>query len=216
MQDRELLVHVKNALDWEPSVDGSGVAVAVDDGVVTLRGDVSSYVEKHTAERTVLHVYGVKAVANDLVVRIPHGSERSDTAIAQDSVNALSCNSLVPADRVTVSVANGWVTLNGTLDWYYQIDAAERTVRNVPGVKGVSSAVVLQPLVKPVDVHERISAALHRSAEVDARRIAVVANEGQVILTGHVRSFAEREAAERAAWSAPGVTSVDDRITVVP
>lgn len=216
MTDRELRQHVESALEWEPSVDASKIAVAAEQGVVTLRGDVPSYVDKYTAERVTLRVYGVKALANDLAVRIPLGSERTDTEIAQAAVNALSYNGLVPPNRVTTTVSNGWVTLHGTLDWYYQIDAAERAVRNLVGVKGVTSAIILQPAVKPADVHDQIEAALKRSAELDARRISVVAQDGKVILTGHVRSFAERKEAERAAWAAPGVTEVDDRIIVTP
>jgi osmotically-inducible protein OsmY len=164
-------------------------------------------------------VYGVKAVANDIVVRLASGHERTDTEIAQAAVAALKWNSVVPPNRVTVTVADGWVTLNGTLYSYHQSAAAERTVRDLKGVKGVSNAILLERPVRSVsttDIAAKIEAALKRSAEVDARRISVSAQDGKVVLTGNVRSWAEREDAERAAWAAPGVMEVDDRISVVP
>lgn len=219
MIDKEVKQHVQNALDWEPSIDASDIGVSVDEGVVTLRGNVGSYVEKVAAERVALRVYGVKAVANDLSVRLVSGYERTDTEIAQAAVAALTWNTVVPSDRVTVTVANGWVTLNGTLDYYYQSAAAERVVRDLTGVKGVSNSILLQAPATPIrtsEVAAKIEAALKRSAEVDARRINVTAQDGKVILSGHVRSWAERQEAERATWAAPGVTQVDDRLTVVP
>jgi osmotically-inducible protein OsmY len=216
MTDRELQQNVQNALAWEPSVESNDIGVTADAGVVTLRGDVGSYAEKHTAERVALRVYGVKAVANDLVVRLVTGRERTDTDIAQAAVSAIKWDTVVPPDRVTVAVSNGWVTLNGTVDWYYQKAAAERAVRNLTGVKGVSNAILLRAPVQTLDIQAKIEAAFKRSAEVDARRINVTAHDGQVTLTGNVRSWAERQEAERVAWAAPGVTVVDDRITVVP
>ena len=219
MPDTELKQHVQNALDWEPSVEASDIGVSVAEGVVTLRGTVGSYVEKVTAERVTLRVYGVKAVANDLSVHLVSGYERTDTEIAQAAVAALKWNTVVPADRVTVTVANGWVTLNGTLEYYYQSAAAERAVRDLTGVKGVSNTIVLQTPVTPIrtsDVTAKIEAAFRRSAQVDARRINVNARDGKVILSGNVHSWAERQEAERAAWAAPGVTQVDDRLEVVP
>jgi osmotically-inducible protein OsmY len=219
MSDKELKQHVQNALDWEPSIDASDIGVSVDEGVVTLRGNVGSYVEKVSAERVVLRVYGVKAVANDLSVRLVSGSERTDTKIAQAAIAALKWNTVVPADRITVTVANGWVTLNGTLEYYYQSAAAERAVRDLTGVKGVSNTILLQAPAVPVcpgDVAAKIEAAFKRSAEVDARRINVNAQDGKVILSGNVRSWTERQEAERAAWAAPGVTQVDDRLAVIP
>jgi osmotically-inducible protein OsmY len=219
MTDRELQQHVLDALDWDPGVDAAAIGVSADNGVVTLRGDVSTYAEKQEAERVALRVYGVKAVANDIVVRLASGHERTDTEIAQAAVAALKWNSVVPPNRVTVTVADGWVTLNGTLYSYHQSAAAERTVRDLRGVKGVSNTILLQRPVRSVsttDVAAKIEAALKRSAEVDARRIGVSARDGKVVLTGNVRSWAEREDAERAAWAAPGVMEVDDRISVVP
>jgi len=216
MTDKELKEHVQNALDWEPSVDASDVGVSAHDGVVTLRGNVGSYVQKITAERVALRVYGVKAVANDLVVTLSRGFERTDTDIAQAAVAALKWNTAVPADRITVTVADGWLTLKGTLDWQYQKDGAARAVRDLTGVKGVINNIVVKSPVQAVDVREKIEAAFKRSAELDARRISVMAHAGKVTLSGNVHSWSERTEAERAAWAAPGVTQVEDLITVIP
>ena len=216
MTDKDLKQHVQSALDWEPSLDASDIGASVDEGGVTLRGNVASYAEKVTAERVALRVYGVKAVANDLVVRLVTGFERTDTEIAQAAVAALKWNTMVPPDRVTVTVTDGWVSLKGTLDWQYQKDAAGRAVRDLTGVKGVTNYINVQPRVKTLDVREKIVEAFKRSAEIDARRVNVTATEGKVILSGNVHSFAERQEAERAAWAAPGVTQVEDRLTIVP
>jgi osmotically-inducible protein OsmY len=219
MTDKDLKQHVQHALDWDPSIDASDIGVSVDEGVVTLRGNVGAYVQKESAERVSLRVYGVKAVANDLSVRLLRGYERTDTEIAQAAIAALKWNTVVPADRIKVTVANGWVTLNGTLDYYHQSAAAERAVRDLTGVKGVSNNILLQAPIRPVspsDVTAKIEAAFRRSAEVDARRITVTFQDGKVILSGHVRSWIERQEAERAAWAAPGVTQLDDRLTVMP
>jgi osmotically-inducible protein OsmY len=216
MTDRELQQHVQSALDWEPSVDATEVGVTVDNGVVTLRGDIGSFAEKATAERVVLGVFGVKAVANDLNVRLTRGYERTDSDIAQAVVNALKWNTIVPENRVTVAVSDGWVNLKGTLDWQYQKDAAARAVRELTGVRGVTNAIAVKPPVKVGDVQSKIEAAFRRSAEIDARRINVSVQDGRITLTGNVHTWAERREAERAAWAAPGVTLVEDRLAVIP
>lgn len=216
MTDLELKQHIENALEWEPSFDAADVGVTVEHGVVTLRGDVASYAARATAERTALRVYGVTGMANELRVRLDNDSHRTDTEIAQAAVNSLSWNTTVPKNRVTVLVTNGWVTLKGALDWQYQKEAAARAVRDIVGVRGVTNLVSVAPHVTPADVKAKIEAAFKRSAEIDARRVEVATQEGKVTLSGHVRSWGEREEAERAAWAAPGVTQVDDRLAVTP
>jgi VCBS repeat-containing protein len=163
-----------------------------------------------------LGVYGVKAVANDLNVRLPGEYQRTDSDIAQAAVNALQWNTVVPANRVSVAVSNGWVTLKGNLDWQYQRDAAARAVRDLTGVRGVNDNITVQPHVRSTEVRDKIEAAFKRSAELDARRISVTAEDGKIILTGNVRSWAERQEAARAAWAAPGVTQVEDRLSITP
>ena len=216
MTEKDLKHNIQNALDFEPSVDAADIGVTVDGGVVTLHGKVNSYAQKMTAERVTLRVYGVKAVANDLVVHLPTDAAKTDSDIAQAVLNALKWNTLVPEDRLSVVVTNGWIRLDGNLDWQYQKDVAVRAVRDLLGVRGVTNNITVKPHVKTTDVREKIESAFKRSAEIDARRISVVAEDGKVILSGNVHSWAERQEAERAAWAAPGVTQVDDRLSIIP
>jgi osmotically-inducible protein OsmY len=168
------------------------------------------------AERLALQIYGVKAVANDLAVRLAKGFERTDTDIAQAAVSAIRWNTEVPADRVHVAVSDGWISLSGKVEWYYQRAATERLLRSLTGVRGIINNIIVEPHVSTADVKAKINAALTRSAELDARRIHVAALDGKVTLTGNVRSWAEREEARHAAWAAPGVREVDDRMTITP
>jgi osmotically-inducible protein OsmY len=216
MTDRDLQQHVQKALDWEPRIDAADIGVSVEDGVVTLRGDVKTYSERAAAEHVALGVYGVKAVANDVNVRLGDGHQRTDTEVAQAVVAALKWNTMVPDEKITVSVSDGWVTLKGHVNWDYQRASATSAVRDLMGVRGVTSAISVEPRVSAADVKGKIEAALKRSAEIDARRINVVVADGKVILTGNVHSWFERNGACQAAWAAPGVTMVDDRIAVVP
>lgn len=216
MTDKDLKQHVERALEWEPSVDAADIGVSVEAGVVTLRGNVASYAEKLAAERVALAVYGVKGLANDLLIHIPNVFQRTDTEIAQAAAGALRWSVLIPKDRVTVTVSNGWLNLQGTVDWQYQRGAAVRAVQDLTGVKGVTNKIAVKARVRATDVRTEIEAAFRRNAVIDARRINVTATDGTVILSGNVHSWSERRQAERAAWAAPGVVQVDDRLAIVP
>jgi osmotically-inducible protein OsmY len=216
MTDKQIQENVQQALDWEPSIDAADIGVTVDKGVVTLHGDIQSFAEKEAAERVALGVYGVKAVANDVNVQLGAERRRTDSDIAQAILSALRWSASVPHEKIAVTVTNGWVKLSGKVDWDYQRSAAGRIVRDLTGVVGVTNAITLEPHVSVADVQSKIEAALKRSAEVDARRISVAASDGKVVLSGNVHSWFERDQARRAAWAAPGVKNVEDRIMIVP
>ncbi|HEX6913353.1 MAG TPA: BON domain-containing protein [Longimicrobium sp.] len=206
---------VLNELAFEPSVDEAGLGVAVTDGVVTLTGHVKSYAAKMAAERAVKRVRGVHGIANDLKVELWSGFQRDDTDIAHAAVNALRWNTWLPQDAVTVTVKDGWVTLDGTLPWQYQKVEAERAVQHLLGVKGVSNQIALKPRVQAVQVERSVQSAFQRAASLDARGVHVETSGSIVILRGTVRSWAEHEDAERAAWSVPGVTGVRNELAIV-
>ena len=214
--DTDIQKDVIAALKAEPSLRDDDIAVGVREGVVTLAGFVDSYADKWRSERVVSQVKGVKAVVNDLQVRLPSASQRPDPELARAVVDALRWNILVPHDRIQVVVEDGWVTLKGEVDWYYQKEEAERTVRNLTGVKGVSNLVTVAAKPTPTDIKKRIGEALQRAAQFDAERITVEIDGTKAILRGTVRSFAERRDAERAARNAPGITEVENRLIVDP
>jgi osmotically-inducible protein OsmY len=214
MDDLSIKKDVEAELQYEPSINAAEIGVAVKDGIVTLTGRVRSYVEKMAAARAATRVAGVKAVANEIEVGLLPADERTDEELARSVANALTWSASVPSDRVKAQVSQGWVALEGTVEWYYQREAAERAVRHLRGVKGVINRIVIQPDVTADVVRAKIEAALKRSAELDARRITVETQGSKVILRGAVRSWAERQEAERAAWATPGVTAVENHIAI--
>jgi osmotically-inducible protein OsmY len=213
MDDKIIRQHVIEELDFEPSIDAEHIGVAVEDGVVTLTGHVSSYAQKVEAEAAAQRVKGVRGIALEIDVRYPFEGPVQDDQIAKRAADALAWN-LVPKDSVSVTVQKGWVVLTGQVQWQYQKVAAESAVRKLEGVTGVTNRITLKPSVLPKDVKKQILAALHRNAQVEGEGVTVVAKGGAVTLSGHVRTWQERTVVERAAWSAPGVTGVDNKLAV--
>ena len=212
--DTQIQTDVLAELKFEPRVQPNEIGVAVKDGVVTLTGWVDSYLKKWAAEQAAHRVRGVKAVANEIEVRLPSASEKTDADIAKAAIQALEWDAYVPPGKVKVTVDKGWITLEGEVDWQYQKLDADRVVRRLTGVKGVSNLIQVKPRATPSQLKQQIEQALIRSAQTDAQRITVEVDGSKVILKGTVRSWAERQEAERVAWSAPGVTAVDNRITI--
>ena len=216
--DSDIKRDVEEELKWEPNVDATDIAVAVKNGVVTLTGFVRSYAHKLAAERATKKVAGVVGLANDIEVRLPGADARPDPEIAREIAAELKLWLPYSAEHIKAVVKNGWVTLEGEVEWNYQRDHAERAVRGIKGVNGVSNLIRLKPRAtpSPTEIKHKIEEAFRRSALVDANRVTVEASGGEVMLRGTVRSWAERQEAERAAWAAPGVIRVDNRITVSP
>lgn len=213
--DTQLHRDVLDQLHWEPSVREAEIGTSVKDGVVALTGFVDSFAEKWAAVRAVEQVKGVRAVVDELAVNLPSAHVRTDTDIAHAAVSALAWDIEVPAEQVKTTIRDGWITLEGDVEWQFQRHAAGRAVRNLTGVRGVSNLISVKPKrISPYDVTQKIKETLRRSAEVEASHISVEAENGTVTLNGTVRSYAERRDAERAAWSAPGVVKVNDHLAV--
>jgi osmotically-inducible protein OsmY len=210
--DEQIQTEVLAELKWDARVQPNEIGVAVKNGIVTLTGWIDSYTKKLAAEEAAHRVRGVKAVANNIEIRLP--MERTDADIAAAAVHALEWDASLPTDKIRVTVANGWVTLTGKVEWGYQKEEAERCVRRLTGVKGVTNLIIVQPSLTPSELKKKIEEALVSSAQLDAERITVEVRGSKIVLKGTVRSWAERLEAERAAWSAPGITEVENRITI--
>jgi osmotically-inducible protein OsmY len=210
--DEEIQRDVLSELKWDARIQPNEIGVSVKGGIVTLTGWVDSYLKKWSAEDVAHRVNGVKAVVNDLEVKL--ATERTDPDIAAAAIRSIEWDAFVPADRVQVTVSKGWVTLRGEVEWQYQKEDAERVVRRLAGVKGVTNLVTVKPRTTATDLKKKIEDALVRNAEIDAHQVSVEVQGSKAILKGIVKSWAEKEEAERVAWSAPGILSVDNRITI--
>ena len=213
--DPQLKSDITAELAWDPGVDGTRIGVAVKDGVVTLNGEVDTYLQKHAVERAARRVAGVRGIALDLVVRLGREHARTDAEIATAAINALRWHSEVPDDRVTVEVEDGWVTLNGEVDRAFQSASAEQAVRPLIGVRGISNQITLRPLADARDIRHELQAAFARQAGREARHVEIDVDGGVVTLRGQVHSLAEHRAAIGTARAAKGVTRVVDRLEVV-
>lgn len=215
MDDLEIRQKVVDELDFEPSLDAASIGVAVDAGIVTLTGTVRSYAEKVSAEQAALRVKGVRGIAEKIKVNYPFQKKTGDSELAQRAINVLAWDTTIPDEAVKVKVQDGWLTLTGEVQWQYQKMAAETAVRKLSGVTGLSNQIsVKQPSVSVSDIKKRIEEALKRDAELEAHNIHVNVANNVVTLEGRIHNWNERYAAERAAWSAPGVMSVADRLVL--
>jgi len=206
--------NVLEELKWDAHVQPNEIGVVVKDGIVTLTGWVDSYLKKPAAEEAAQRVFGVKAVANDIEVRLPGFAERTDADLAAAVLNALRWDAAIPAGKVAVAVSQGWVTLKGEVDHYFQKRDAEPAIERLSGIRGVSNLLTVKPQPALQDLKSQIQKALVRNAQTDASRITVEVQGSEVILRGAVSSYAEKKAAEETACSAPGVTNVDNRIVI--
>jgi len=212
MSALQLRENVVDELEYEPSIDAAHIGVAADKGLVTLTGHVASYAEKQAAIAAVRRVKGVRAIAEEIEVRYPY-QKTPDDEIAKRAIDILAWDTMVPSESIQIMVHDGWVTLTGSVDWHYQKKHAEEDVRRLSGVRGVTNAVEIKPSVQPEDIKRKIEEALKRHAEIEASAIRVTVRErNKVLLEGKVGSWDERNAVENAAWSAPGVKSVEDRM----
>lgn len=214
--DAQLKNHVEDELGWEPSLDAAAIGVAVNDAIVTLSGYVNNFSQKQAAERAVLRIHGVRALANELEVKLSGDTDRSDEDIARTAASIFLWNASIPEDRIKIEVSHGWVTLEGTVDWHYQKTAAELAIEDLMGVKGVSNQVVVKAAPARLEIKSQIEAALKRDADVDEQGIHVAIQGNTAVLSGTVRTMSQKIAAERAAWRAWGIGWVENELKVFP
>lgn len=217
--DAQLRDEIEAELEWDPSFDSRRIGVAVKDGIVTLSGHVNAYVDRWAAQKAAQKVTGVRAIANEIQVSLSFDDRRSDTDIAEAALLALNGNTLIPADAIKVSVKDGWLTLDGRVSWYYQKYVTETTVSHLRGVQGITNNLVIaSPAVKTsaTDIKRKIESAFQRHAHRNVDRIHVSVTDGTVTLEGEVPSWREREDAQAAAWAAPGISKVEDRLIIRP
>lgn len=214
--DQDIQRSVLDELSWEPRLQPNEIGVTVEESVVTLTGSVENYAKKWAAERAAHRLPRVRAVANDIQVRLPASAQRTDADLAMAATRALEWDAFVPIEDLDVTVSNGWITLRGSVEWEYQKRAAERSVRRLTSVRGVTNGILVLPRVQPSteELRHRIASALVRTVEADADHIVIEVRDGTVLLRGAVRSWLEREEAERVACSAPGVATVDNQLTL--
>ncbi len=212
--DLELMQNVLDELEWEPGIEASRISVDVKNGLVTLSGFVNSYGEKVLAERAVKKVNGVRAVLEEIEVKILGLNKRTDQDIAAMALNNLKWNTQVPEDKIKMKIEDGWVTLEGKVEWNYQKEATVNAIRTLAGIRGITNRIQVEVKLEPQSIKGKIKSALERSASLDAEHIHVLVDGRKVILNGAVQSWAEKKQAKEAAWAAPGVTAVEDNIEV--
>jgi osmotically-inducible protein OsmY len=215
MTDLALKQAILDELEWEPSVDAAHIGVTVENGIVTLTGHVPTFAQKLAAEQAVKRVKGVRAVAQEIEVRLPTEHKMDDADIAKRAVSSLGWQVSVPDNRLQVLVQNGWITLRGEVDWQFQRKAAENAVRLLAGVRGVSNQISIKASEQPKDLKRRIESALARNASGEANSVRVALKDGRVTLEGKVHSWHDRKIVEDAVWAAPGVSAVEDKIQIV-
>lgn len=215
MNDISLRQSILDELEFEPSIDAANIGVAVSNGIVTLTGHVRSYAEKLAVEHTVQRIKGVRAIAQEIEVRYPEAKKTADDEIAKRALNIIAWDTTIPDDRIQVKVQKGWITLSGEVEWYFERAAAETAVHKLSGVIGVTNQITVRSRLDVSNVKHRIEDALKRNAEVEAQGIRIAVSGGKVTLEGKVHAWHERKVAEQAAWAAPGVTAVEDRLTII-